>query len=275
MTALFLLAAVTSAFTSAFAADAPPDRYDLVALEAAGAFEGIPEVSLTTVNDPAYNDGPRTFVGYPLAAALGRLEGWDALDPDRHLLRFVCLDGYAFHAPLSALKGGQGMLATGIQGEEGWPSFQRGKSALTPAPFFLVWGGEPVTRERPWPYQLVTIEVIDRSDRDATLAGDSAYAAGRALFEGRCLSCHSINLVGGQLGPELNVPMNILEYRERDQLAAFIRSPQSFRAASPMPPQSGLSDDELSAILDYLGGMADHKVCDTAAACATLSLQSP
>ena len=41
---------------------------------------------------------------------------------------------------------------------------------------------------------------------------------------------------GGKMGPELNVPKNILEYRDREQLAAFIKNPQAFRFGSLMPP---------------------------------------
>ena len=71
------------------------------------------------------------------------------------------------------------------------------------------------------------------------------------------------------MGPELNVPKNIFEYRPGDLVRAFVRNPQSFRAASLMPPQM-ISNDKIEAIFVYLRAMEKRKVCASAAECAAL-----
>ena len=70
--------------------------------------------------------------------------------------------------------------------------------------------------------------------------------------------CHSINGEGGTVGPELNVPRSIVEYRPIEQLKAFIRDPQSFRY-SAMPAHRHLSDEELDALIAYFRAMSQRK----------------
>ncbi len=66
------------------------------------------------------------------------------------------------------------------------------------------------------------------------------------------MRCHSISLTGGEAGPELNQPKNILDYRDEKTLRAFIRSASSFRTRSAMPEFKDLSEGDLDAILSYL-----------------------
>ena len=83
-----------------------------------------------------------------------------------------------------------------------------------------------------------------------------------------------MNLIGGRLGPELNVPKNITTYRSRSLLLAFMKHPQSFRAGSLMPP-SHLNDAQLNQVLDYLEAMAKVQVCTTAEACQKRLASAP
>ena len=69
------------------------------------------------------------------------------------------------------------------------------------------------------------------------------------------------------MGPELNVPQNILSYRSRAQVKAFIRAPESFRLGSRMPAFQSLSEAEVDAIIDYLEAMNDRRVCKDLASC--------
>ena len=60
------------------------------------------------------------------------------------------------------------------------------------------------------------------------------------------------------MGPELNVPRSIVEYRPAEQIRAFIRDPESFRYTS-MPAHRHLSDAQLDALLAYFQAMKSRK----------------
>nr|WP_243431984.1 cytochrome c [Aliamphritea spongicola] len=81
-------------------------------------------------------------------------------------------------------------------------------------------------------------------------------------FKNLCVACHTVNLEGGEIGPELNIPQNITEYREIPYLKQFIKNPSSFRARSRMMTFDFLADEDLDSILAYLSYMADHKKLD-------------
>jgi cytochrome c2 len=70
--------------------------------------------------------------------------------------------------------------------------------------------------------------------------------------------CHSINTEGGKVGPDLNVPRSIVEYRPMEQIKAYIRNPQSFRYTT-MPAHPQLTDDDLAALVEYFRAMSTLK----------------
>ena len=128
---------------------------------------------------------------------------------------------------------------------------------VDPAPFYLVWSGadqnDPHTH--PWPYQLARIELASfasafpRTVPRGLEAADPGWS-GYTLFQTSCASCHAINGEGGTVGPELNVPRSIVEYRPIDQIKAYIRDPQETRYTS-MPPHPDLTDSDLDALIAY------------------------
>jgi len=81
---------------------------------------------------------------------------------------------------------------------------------------------------------------------------------GYRLFQQSCASCHSINGQGGKIGPDLNVPRSIVEYRPVDQVRAYIRNPEAFRYTS-MPAHPGLSESDLDALIAYFEAMRARK----------------
>jgi len=89
---------------------------------------------------------------------------------------------------------------------------------------------------------------------------DSSVMKGFLVFKNECVRCHSINLQGGELGPELNAPQNVAEYWAKDTLKRFIRDASSFRYKTKMPPFPHLKDQELDEVLDYLEFMKGHKL---------------
>lgn len=130
-------------------------------------------------------------------------------------------------------------------------------------PFYVVW--QDVSREDhrfTWPYGLVAMQLIPAGTifKDVYPFDAPAYAAGFQLFNQNCMKCHSVNKVGGVMGPEFNIPKNITEYWTDENIIAFAKNPQSFRYRSTMPPVTGVSDAEFEQILNYLKYIAKHKV---------------
>ncbi len=114
----------------------------------------------------------------------------------------------------------------------------------------MVWAeGKTLAKDVPWPYQLARIEVVQFNQKFAKLYPQSAKPGsaemrGFMTFKNECIRCHSINLQGGDLGPELNAPKSITEYWDRKILKAFIQN----------------KSEEIDDVLEYLSFMKDRKV---------------
>lgn len=140
-----------------------------------------------------------------------------------------------------------------------------GRRGLDPGPFYLIWSGEEQgdPHRYPWPFQLIEIEIAPfEREFPHTLptgvpAGGAAWR-GFEIFRRECLSCHSINGEGGKVGPELNIPRSIVEYRPAEQIKAYIRDPRSFRYTT-MPAHPHLSDHDLDDLVAYFGAMRGRK----------------
>ncbi|HBZ68727.1 MAG TPA: hypothetical protein DEP35_02840 [Deltaproteobacteria bacterium] len=136
---------------------------------------------------------------------------------------------------------------------------------LDPGPFYLVWTkpGQRDPDRYPWPYQLVEIEAaaFERAYPHTAPTGlppDAPAWRGFATFRNDCIACHSINTEGGKIGPDLNVPRSIVEYRPRDQIKAYVRDPSAFRYTS-MPAHLDLSSARLDELIAYFEAMSTRK----------------
>lgn len=223
------------------------------------------------VDDPYHEKRMRYFAfAFRCVLDLGFADsgGSESLRGQGLLLR--ALDGYTRPAAGSELLGRDVWLAYGevgrMQSANDEPAFSPiDRRQVDPAPFYLVWSGveqnDPHTH--PWPYQLATIEVASFESSfphtvpDGLAAADAGWR-GYSLFQASCASCHAINGEGGRIGPDLNIPTSIVEYRPIEQIRSYIRNPQATRYTN-MPPHPEFTSDDLDALIAYFEAMRTRK----------------
>jgi len=211
--------------------------------------------------DPYYNK-PKSFRALPLQKVLERgFAGTNiVLEAQHFVLR--ASDGYT--VPLDGkrlLENGGHLAIDDTDVHDGWQPI--GPQQVSPGPFYLVWSRDDQvdlnTHPRPW--QLTTIEVsrFENSFPKVVPTGAAEAAQrGFAIFREQCIRCHSINQQGGKVGPELNVPQSVVEYRPAAQLRDYIRDPSRFRYGN-MPSNPHLKDVNLDDLLAYFTAMSQRK----------------
>jgi cytochrome c2 len=216
------------------------------------------------LEDPVYKR-EKHFDGFLLGEVLG-LAGINLDESKADEIVFTAKDGYSPNTSFAKLREHRAYLVFQEHGtREKFGKIEQGKSLVSPAPYYVVWAeGKKLAEEVPWPYQLVRIEIVDFAAKFPRLypqnaQAESPAAKGFQIFKNQCLRCHSINLQGGDLGPELNVPKNITEYWDRKVLRQFIRNPLEFRLKSKMPPFAFLKEGEIDHLLEYLEHMKNYK----------------
>jgi mono/diheme cytochrome c family protein len=227
--------------------------------------QALPKAKVT-VNDPVYGRAKR-YAGFWLEDVL-KLAGI-GLDSE-HVLVFSSLDGYQARLSRLPMYAKPLLAIRDLDNQTGWEVITHGKEKLTPGPFYLVWqtpsGAKASEPGLPWPYQITRLELRNLAESQRQLLPQGADARpevmrGFNLFMKSCISCHSLNLEGGVLGPELNIPQNITDYRDWAYLIQFIKDPSSFRARSKMPAfKNSLSDEAIDDVLQYFRWMRSRKV---------------
>ena len=218
--------------------------------------------------EDAYYGRRKTYLAFPLACVLEQGFGKPVatLTAENFFLR--ALDGYVKPASGARLAEPGGWLAFAdvefTRGDApGWEPIDRRQ--VDPGPFYLVWSGESQrdAHRYPWPYQLAAIEIAPFEARyphtlPSGLPKDAPAWTGFAVFRAECVACHAINGEGGTIGPELNLPLSIVEYREPDQLKRFIQNPAAFRYTS-MPANPHLTPAQLDGLIAYFAAMRERK----------------
>ncbi|MBJ9968486.1 c-type cytochrome [Burkholderia seminalis] len=213
---------------------------------------------------------PMTFRAVPFAALLG-----DTPLPADGVLETRAADGFAAQLPLDLVRPHSPARAVPWLAIEDpahpWPKLP-GKP-VSAGPFYLVWLGPDASsvRGEQWPYQIVRV-TIESSPLarwpslavDPALPADDPARAGQRLFVTQCLACHRLDGAGSShAGPDLNTPMNPVDYFQPAALRRYIRDPASVRdwpgRSMPAFPPDQLSDRELDQIVAYLAYRAKHK----------------
>jgi mono/diheme cytochrome c family protein len=140
-----------------------------------------------------------------------------------------------------------------------------GPQHANPGPAYLVWR-EPSqvdleTHPRPWQLAVIEVARFETAFPHTAPEGEpegSLARRGYAIFTDQCIRCHAINREGGRVGPDLNVPMSVTEYRPEAQVRAYIRNPLTFRYGA-MPAHPNLGAQDLDGLLGYLRAMALRK----------------
>ncbi|MBN3853437.1 cytochrome c [Paraburkholderia sp. Ac-20340] len=219
--------------------------------------------------DVAYGT-PTTYRAVPLA---------DLLDgtaiPTDSVLEARATDGFAAQLPMDLVLNRNAATAVAWLAVEDpahpWPKL-RGKP-VSAGSFYLVWIGKQAAsvRSEQWPYQIARLATQPSpSSRWPVLAVDPALPAtdpvraGQSLFITQCLACHRLNHAGSaDTGPDLNVPMNPVDYFQPAALHRYIRNPASVRdwpgRTMPAFPPDQLSDREIDLIVAYLAYVAHRK----------------
>jgi len=225
-------------------------------------------VQTIEIDDPYYQ-AQKAFLAFPLRCVLEL--GLGPLDAsfERENVFLRARDGYVKPATGARLSEDGGYLAfadarrTPERGAPRWDPIDRRQ--VDPGPYYLVWAKPPQRdiHRYPWPYQLVAIEIAAFDAEyphtvPRTAAPDSAAWAGFAVFRTDCIACHAINGEGGTIGPDLNVPQSIVEYRPAAQIKAYVRDPATFRYGN-MPAHPHLSERQLDDLLAYFTTMKTLK----------------
>ena len=255
---MVLLAAQSGAAGIDFVRDGTVVRHlDDAALARTCALETV------EVDDPYYESRKR-YRACPLVSLLTAGFGMAPDQLGAEDVLFHALDGYVKPSSLARITEAGGFVA--FQDADRPVGFAPlGRRGLDPGPFYIVWT-KPAQRDvhrYPWPYQLAAIELTSVAKKfpHTVPQGVPAHAPawrGYDVFRTDCIACHSINGEGGTVGPDLNVPRAIVEYRPAAQLKAYIRNPAAFRYGN-MPAHDYLTPADLDGLMAYFGAMKERK----------------
>lgn len=203
------------------------------------------------------------YLALPLRAVLEQGFNLDEKALAERELVLRARDGYTVPVGGRRLVEPGGLLAVEDLDQAGWQPV--GPEHADPGPLMIVWNGKDQTDGNvyPRPWQLVSIGIarfeslFPHTVPRGAPAGSPAMR-GWSLFRIDCIRCHAMNGEGGHVGPDLNVPRSIVEYRPVAQIRAYIRNPLAFRYTR-MPPHPGLTRKDLDALIAYFEAMKTHK----------------
>lgn len=217
---------------------------------------------------------PIDFHGFPLRQLIDSV--YDAKN-DWDEVVVTCRDGYEPSLDRSYFNNYTGYLAFGRADQPGLELIdaRRNNEKIDATPFYFVWDNlkNPKLNDEPgslWSYQVVAIDLVSAVEKYPNMSppqgASDQVMLGFKSFRKYCFSCHTINGEGGNLGPELNSPINSTEKIKEEWLRQWIEDPFVLYPNVKMTPLKWMVKDEkerkkvLDAIIAYLKVMTGKKI---------------
>lgn len=218
---------------------------------------------VTIANDPVYHK-EKKYKAVSASYLIQNEIDLTKIDPKNIKIVFECVDGYKPEMSLELFLNANPYLAfEDVDAPKGtkWEPIIKDGNEMNAEPFYIVYPSVSEKDSRyKWPYNLVKIylEPLNKSTLELFPLKNKKLQSGYILFKNQCLTCHSINGIGGTMGPELNYPKSVTEYWKENELVDYIVNPASFRNKVKMPTL-GLTKQQSQQIVDYLKYMSENK----------------
>ena len=215
------------------------------------------------INDPVYHKAKK-YKAVSASLLIQNEIDLTKIDPKNTKIVFECKDGYKPEMPLELfLKANPYLAFEDVEAPKGtkWEPIVKDGDERNAEPFNIVYTSVSEKDSRyKWPYNLVKmyLEPLNKSTLELFPLKNRKLETGYTLFKNQCLTCHSINGIGGTMGPELNFPKSVTEYWRENELVDYIVNPASFRNKAKMPTL-GITKQQSQEIVDYLKYMSENK----------------
>jgi cytochrome c2 len=240
----------------------PEMELDLLALKAKSKLGK--DTVITVINDPVYHKTKKYNAVNALLLLKTEID-LSKVDIKNTLIIFECVDGYKPEMPLELfLKTNPFLAFKDLDAPKGsnWEKIVKNGNKMNADPFYLVYTSTSTdNQEYKWPYNVIKFRLESKNKNIEALQpkDDEKVMKGFALFQKQCITCHAINGIGGEMGPELNYPKSVTEYWKETKLVDYIVDPASFRHKVKMPTL-GITKQESQEIVEYLKYMSKKKV---------------
>jgi cytochrome c2 len=218
---------------------------------------------VTVVNDPVYHK-QKKYKAVNASLLIKNQIDLTKIDPKNTKIVFECIDGYKPEMPLELFLNANPYLAfQDVEAPKGtkWEPIVKNGNEMNAEPFYIIYTSISEKDNRyKWPYNLIKIylEPLNKSTLELYPLKNRKLETGYTLFKNQCLTCHSINGIGGTMGPELNYPKSVTEYWKENELVDYIVNPASFRNKVKMPTL-GITKQQSQEIVEYLKYISENK----------------
>lgn len=218
---------------------------------------------VTIIKDPVYHK-TKMYHAVNALSFLKKEIDLSKVDIKKTIIVFECIDGYKPEMPLELFLNAKPFLAykdVDAPKDSNWETIINNGNEMNADPFYLVYTSVSADNEEyKWPYNVIKFHLESKNKNIALKPkGNEKAMKGFVLYKKYCIICHSINGIGGEMGPELNYPKNVTEYWKETELVDYIVNPASFRHKVKMPTL-GVTKQQSQEIVDYLKYMSKKKV---------------